>query len=126
MLVAGYGFISLALDLDVIPEPDAGPLVGVAMHAASLLVMFFAILGGLAPDAKHGIPVARALVGASLIYLLMPLLGGLSYAMVRGELLALAQFTLRHLASPFVGCATLAALAFLLALPLIRTFTTPR
>ena len=120
VLVASYGFIALILDQDVVPQRDAGPLVGVAMHVAALLAVFAAILGGLAPDARAGVPVARAIVTAVAVHLAAPVAGGIMYAIVTAQPVALLVFAGSHLVSPFILCASIVALLFVLALPIMR------
>ena len=120
VLVATYGIISVLADRDVVSEPDAGPLVGIAMTGTALVIMFFAMLGGLRPDRARGIPVARALVTGLGVYLLSTLAGALMYAIVTGRLPAFIVFLGNYLLSPFVISSGVIATLFILLLPVFR------
>lgn len=120
VLVAVFGLVSLALDRDVIGEPDAGPLVGSAMAAVALTVVFLSVLFGLKPHAGiRRMPVGRAVTTGLLGYLLSPLAGAVVYALGQPQLASGIPFYLRYLLSPFVALAALIALVTVLLLPWI-------
>lgn len=120
ILLALDGILSLLVDLDVIAEPDAGPLVGPIMAVVALAIVFVSVLGGLRPtSARPAIPVARAIVTAVLVYLLGPLAGAVVYTAGQEQLLTGLLFFARYLASPFVIASAVLALVPILLLPLI-------
>ncbi|MBX3117178.1 MAG: hypothetical protein KF808_07535 [Cryobacterium sp.] len=118
LLVAVDGVLSLVLDLDVVTETDAGPLIGPLMAVVALAVVFFAILIAMRPAArKANLSVAAALVGAILVYLLGPISGAVLYFIAREQLAAGALFLAKYLSSPFVLASAALAFVVILVLP---------
>lgn len=127
IIVMVHGFVSWGLDRDIVPEKDANVLVVIAMASASVLVIFFAILGGLTPERQGKASVARALLAALAVYVLTPAAGALAYVLVTGRLFAFMVFFGNHLLSPFVLASALVTLVFVLLLPLLsRVRSAPR
>lgn len=119
VIVMVHGFVSWGLDRDLVPEKDANVLVVIAMAGASVLVIFFALLGGLTPEKQGQASVARALLAAIAVYVLTPAAGALAYVVVTGRLFAFVTFFGSHLLSPFVLASALVTLACVLLLPLL-------
>lgn len=120
LLVASFGIISLVADRDVIPEPDAGPFVGIGYTGPALLVVFLAVLGGLSPSATRGVPLARAIVTGLVVFVASPVVAAAVYVVVTAQLGAFLVFTGGHLLSPFTVAAALIAFLIVLAIPGIR------
>ncbi len=118
LLVAVDGVLSLVLDLDVVSEPDAGPLIGPLMAVVALAVVFFAILIAMRPTGKRAnLPVAAAIVGAIFVYLLGPISGAVLYFIAREQLASGALFLAKYLTSPFVLASVALAFVVILVLP---------
>lgn len=127
LIVMVHGFISWGLDRDIVPEDDANVLVIIAMAAASVLVIFFAVLGGLTPERVGTASVTRALLAAVAVHVLTPAAGALAYIIVTARLFAFADFFGSHLLSPFVLATSLVTLVCTLLLPLVgRIHSAPR
>lgn len=103
-VVALWGLLSLALDLDPVDYRDAGPLLGPAMVAVATVVTWASLW-----RIPRTTAWSRALAAAALSFVAMLLVGAAGYAFTRGDaawlLLAAGHFAL----SPFVPSA--AALA---------------
>ncbi len=117
-VVAVSGFLSLALDRDVIDYPDAGPLLGVVMVAAAGVVTWL----GCSRATHRDSPWPTALLTALFSFVAIALVGAIGYVLIRGSLswmlLAGAHFAL----SPFTAAAAiLAGLAVLAAWALARS-----
>lgn len=127
VIVMVHGFLSWGLDRDVIPESDANAIVVIAMAGASVLVIFFAILGGLTPERAGHASVARALLAGLAVYVLTPASGAIGYAIATGRAFAFVVFFGSHLLSPFVLATSLVTLVCILLLPLVgRIHSAPR
>ncbi|NYF09629.1 hypothetical protein HDC94_000785 [Leifsonia sp. AK011] len=104
-VVAASGFLSLALDRDVIDYPDAGPLLGVVMVAAAGVVNWL----GCSRSTRRANPWPGAFVTALFALVAISLVGAVGYALIRGSLswmlLASAHFAL----SPFTAAAAILA-----------------
>ena len=106
-VIALWGFVSLALDVDAIAQTDAGPLLGPAMVLAACLITFAALLR--VSDRKS--PTWPALVAAASVYIGMLLVGSVGYTLVTADLTWFVLFIGAYAISPFViGAALLAAL----------------
>jgi Family of unknown function (DUF6121) len=115
-VVAAFGVISLALNIDVIDEPDAGPLVGPIMAAVSTLALFgFLNASGrsLPPDRQRIAPGGAVLIGLA-IYVIFIVSGGSAYTIGTGQVLLFLTFTF-HMAGSWFSIAT-GILAFLVTL----------
>ena len=117
-LVAASGFLSLALDRDVIDYPDAGPLLGVVMVVASGVVVWL----GCSRATHRERPWSIALLTALSSFAALVLVGAVGYGLIRASLgwvvLAAAHFAL----SPFtIAAAILSGLAVLAAWALARS-----
>ena len=106
-VIALWGFVSLALDVDAIAQTDAGPLLGPAMVLAACLITFATLLR--VSDRKS--PTWPALVAAASVYIGMLLVGSVGYTLVTADLTWFVLFIGAYAISPFViGAALLAAL----------------
>lgn len=127
IIVMVHGFLSWGLDRDIVPEPGANVLVTAAMAAASALVIFFAVLGGLTPERAGTASVARALLAGVAVQVFTPAAGALAYVIVTGRPFAFATFFGNHMLSPFVLASSLVMLVCILLLPLAgRIRSAPR
>jgi hypothetical protein len=97
-LIATWGFTSLVLDADVIGEPDAGPLLGPAMAAGSILTTW-AWLTRLRGDAGSWM---IAVLAAASSWFVMLAVGSIGYAVTRGEVAWILLFAGRYAPSPFL------------------------
>ena len=98
LVIAAWGFTSLALDAEVMQYSDAGPLLGPAMTVAATLVV-----GGWVTRAGRAGGVWVSAVGAAAsVWFSMLLVGALGYAITRGSLAWLLLFAGGYATSPFV------------------------
>ena len=102
-VIAAFGVLSLTLDLDVISEADAGPLVG------PLMVVGGAVILGAVLARQSSSLLGGAITAAVAVYLGMLAVGGIAYALASGRPAQLLLFPFDQIAGPFV--VTAAALA---------------
>ena len=114
LIVAVDGLLSLVTDRDVIVEPDAGPLVAVAM-VATVSALVFVLCFRRAP----ALVVWRVVVAALGTVILAPLAGALVYAVVRFELAATVVFFGRYVLDQFVIATAIVAGSVVLAHALV-------
>lgn len=110
LIVGVDGVLSLLTDRDVIVEPDAGPLVPVAMTGMCCALVF-----ALAYRRRPRPPAGRALAAALGSLVLAPLAGGLAFALARGELASALVFFAGHVLDRFVIAAAVIAGVVVLA-----------
>ena len=116
LIVAAFGLISLATNLDVINEPDAGPLVGPSMATAAVLLLLIMLLtlGLNTPPNKQRIAVGFAFATGIAAYGIFIAAGAALHAAGDGQPFHVLTFGASMLFSPFVlACGVL---AFLVAL----------
>jgi len=103
LLVAALGLISLATNTEVIPEADAGPLVGPSMAGAAVILVFvmLLILGVGGPAARERVAVGWAFLTGLGAFLIFILIGAVLYAMGTGVFVQLLIFTAAQLPSPY-------------------------
>lgn len=105
-VIALWGFVSLALDVDAIAQTDAGPLLGPAVVITACLITFAALLR----VRQRKSPTVPALVAAASVYIGMLLVGAVGYTLVTADLSWFVLFIGAYAISPFViGAALLAA-----------------
>ena len=97
LVIAAWGFTSLALDAEVMQYSDAGPLLGPAMAVAATLVV-----GGWVRAGRAGGVWISAVGAAASVWFAMLLVGALGYAITRGSLAWLLLFAGGYATSPFV------------------------
>lgn len=105
-VIALWGFVSLALDVDAIAQKDAGPLLGPAIVLTACLVTFAALLR----VRDRATPTGPALLAAASVYIGMLLVGAVGYTLITADLSWFVLFVGAYAVSPFVvGAALLAA-----------------
>jgi hypothetical protein len=116
LVVAGFGMVSLATNLDVIADDAVGPLVGPTMTAmAILLVLVLQIVHGIStPPDKQRVAVGFAVGVGVAAYGLFLLTGAVLVAAGDGDIFGGVVFAGSLLASPFA--LTLGVLAAVVAL----------
>jgi len=97
-LIATWGFTSLVIDVDVIAENDAGPLLGPAMAAGAILATWGWLVRLRRADGPWGI----AVLAAASSWFAMLAIGSIGYAVTRGEPTWLLLFAGAHASSPFL------------------------
>ena len=116
-VIALWGFVSLALDVDAIAQTDAGPLLGPAIVLTACLITFAALLR----VRQRSSPTGPALVAAASVYIGMLLVGAVGYTLVTADLSWFVLFIGAYATSPFViGAALLAAVDVLVVWVLTR------
>lgn len=103
LVVAGWGFTSLLLNRDVIPDPGWGPLVAPLAVAASAVVTAGATRRALVA----GRPVAPAIASAAIALLAMLAVVALGVTISTGDAAWLLLAPAAALAAPFVPLAAL-------------------
>ena len=107
-VIALWGFLSLALNVDAVAQRDAGPLLGPAMVLAASLVTLAALLR----VRNRRSPTVAALVAATSVYVVILAVGAVGYAIIRADVSWLVLFVGAYALSPFVlGAAALSGLA---------------
>jgi len=113
LVVCIFGFVALLGGDDVIPERDAGVLLGPLMVVSSTLVF----AGGLVRTAREAdrdrrIPVLPVVAWGAAAWLAYGLVGAVVYLLGGADVFASLAFALRHLVDPF-GIAVLGVSALL-------------
>lgn len=113
LVVCVFGFVALLGGDDVIPERDAGVLLGPLMVLSSTLVF----AGGLIRTAREAdrhrrIPVLPVVGWGTLAWLAYGLVGAVVYLLGGADVFASVAFGVRHLVDPF-GIAVLGISALL-------------
>lgn len=103
LIVAGFGLISLATDLEVITAPDAGPLVGPSMAGAAVVLVFIMLLtlGVNTPPERQRAAVAFAFVTGIAAFGIFIAVGALLYAVGNKQPFDVITFSGAMLPSPF-------------------------
>lgn len=114
LIIAVDGVLSLVTDRDVIVEPDAGPLVAIAM-AVTVCALVFGLCLRRVPTAIAW----RVVVAALGAVVLAPLAGSVVYALVRSEPAAAIVFFGRYVLDQFVIVTALIAASVVLAHALV-------
>lgn len=102
-VIALWGFVSLALNVDAVAQSDAGPLLGPAMVLGACAVTFFALLR---VRRRHS-PTVPGLTAVASVYVVVLLIGAVGYAIVRADVAWLLLFVGSYALSPFVLGASL-------------------
>lgn len=103
LIVACFGVISLAMNMDVIRDPDAGSLVGPVMTVVAVVVVFvlMLLLGVRTPPERQRIVVGYALGTGFAALAAFLLTGALLHGRGEGVLANLLSFPLELLVAPF-------------------------
>jgi len=112
LVVAAFGILSLVLDLEVIPQSDAGPLLGPVMVLVAGAVLGLLIVRIVRTGQPAGLSFVAA---AAAVFLTLLFSGGILYSFVRAEPVWLIVFPLSEAISPFIVVASLLAGAAALA-----------
>jgi hypothetical protein len=113
LIVCLFGFVALFGGDDVIPERDAGVLLGPVMVVASTLVFAAGLIRTTREaDRERRIPVAAVLGWGAAAWLAYGILGGAVYLLGGADAFAALAFAGRHLVDPF-GFAVLGVSALL-------------
>ncbi|MCX7523194.1 DUF6121 family protein [Microbacterium sp. STN6] len=124
LVIAAFGFISLAANVDVIGERDAGVVVGPVMVATSAVVVLVSLIsiGVRIPPERQRISIGGS-VGVGIAALIGYVgIGSAVYAAGRGDPIAFVLFAARNLISPFaLGAAALAAIVAFLYMLVLAT-----
>ena len=106
-VIALWGFLSLALDVDAIAQRDAGPLLGPAMVLGAGVVTLVALLR----VRRQKSPTVAGLSAAASVYIVVLVIGAVGYAAIRADVSWLVLFVGSYALSPFVlGAAVLSGL----------------
>lgn len=118
LIVAAFGFLSLLLDLDVVPEADAGPTFGSVLITLAGLVLF-----GLQRRWLRRRPSrSSAFVFAAIaVYAVQLVAGAIGYTLITADLDELVAYPIRHAISPFALAAALLAGAVAAAVLALRS-----
>ncbi|AZZ50723.1 MULTISPECIES: DUF6121 family protein [Rathayibacter] len=100
LVVCAFGVLSLLLDQDVVPERDAGPILGPVVVAVCVLAVLVSMI---TLAARPGVSrlVGPSLLTAVVVYALFLLVGGAIYGLGLGEPGAILRFVVDHAATPF-------------------------
>lgn len=103
LVVAALGLISLATNLDVIIEPDAGPLVGPSMAGAAVVLVFIMMLtlGISTRPERQRVAVGFAFAAGIAAIGIFIAVGALLYAAGDGQPFHVLTFSASMLLSPF-------------------------
>lgn len=98
LVIAAWGVTSLVLDRDVMPYPDAGPLLGPAMALGAIAATY----GWVVRVRKRGGVVVCAVGAAASAWLVMIAVGAIGYSLTKGVLAWLLLFARHYAGSAFV------------------------
>jgi len=106
LVIAGFGFLSLLLDADVVPESDAGPVFGTLVIVVAGAILFMLLrrwLRTMPSGAAVFLTAAVAVWGTQLV------IGTVGYTLISARLAELLAYPIRHAISPFTLMAALVA-----------------
>ncbi len=105
LVVAAFGMISLATNLDVISQTDAGPLVGPSMAAAAVGLVFVLMLtlGLRDRPNRQRVAVGYSLGTGAAAFAVFIVVGAILYPLTSGQAFDAFTFTETTLARPFAG-----------------------
>ncbi|WP_370551661.1 DUF6121 family protein [Clavibacter sp. VKM Ac-2873] len=102
LVVCVFGFVALLGGDDVIPERDAGVLLGPVMVVSATLVFAVGLVRTTrAADRERRIPVLPVLAWGASAWLAYGILGGVLYLLGGADVFATLAFAVRHLVDPF-------------------------
>jgi hypothetical protein len=133
LVVCAFGFVSLFTDTDVVPQADAGPLVGPLATGSAVVTVLLYLLGigrryerdlHEAMAASIGdpvrLPLGRAILIGIVSFVVYVLVGALSYSIVTAEVFSVVLFAAGSALSGFAAAvgvlAALVAVAYMLVL----------
>lgn len=106
LVVAAFGFLSLLLDVEVIADAAAGPLLAPAMILAAGVVLALLLIR--VQTAGQG-PGPNFVGASAATWIVLLLVGGVGYTLVAADPAQLLFFPLRYCLSPFIVAAALLA-----------------
>ncbi len=117
LIVAAFGVISLATNIDVITERNAGPLIGPSMAGASVLLVFIMmlILGVNTPPERQRVAVGYAMATGIAAFGIFVVVGALLFAAGEGQPFHVITFSAGMLLSPFAVATGILAFVVVLA-----------
>ncbi|QHC67537.1 DUF6121 family protein [Rathayibacter oskolensis] len=110
LVVCAFGVSSLLLDADVVPERDAGPLLGPVSVAVCVLAVLLAMIT-LAARPRVTRVLGPSLLTGVVAYALFLLTGGALYGLGTGDPAAILGYVLDHAATVFALAAGVLAAA---------------
>jgi hypothetical protein len=110
LVVCAFGVLSLLLDEDVVPERDAGPLLGPVSVTGCVVAVLVAMITLAARPSVQRVLGPSLLTGA-VVYLLFLLTGGALYGLGRQEPGAILGWALDHAPTVFAIAAGVLAAA---------------
>jgi len=114
LVVCAFGFISLFADLDVVTDPDAGPLTGPLMVVVATIVVVWAIVRE-TRRVPLRVSIGTAAVAGLLAWFAYGASGGVFDAVATGDLANGAVFAATTLLAPFAVTAGVLAVIIVLA-----------
>jgi len=111
LVIAALGFLSLALDADVVPESDAGPALGAVLLLLAGAALFLLLRRWMR---TRPAPTTAFLVAAVVVYAIHLTAGTIGYTLISARLGELVAYPIRHAISPFL--LAVAALAGVVAI----------
>lgn len=100
LVVCAFGVLSLLLDEDVVPERDAGPLLGPVSVGVCVLAVLIALITLAARPAVTRV-VGPSIVTGVAVYLLFLLVGGAIYGLGRQDAGEILGYALDHAPTVF-------------------------
>ncbi|MFD1714756.1 DUF6121 family protein [Amnibacterium flavum] len=105
-VVAAFGILSLALDLDVVPQAEAGPLLGPVMVVAAAVVLFLLLVRVIGTRQPPGVSFVGLAAG---VYITFLIVGAVTFVAVTANPAQLLFFPINFGLSPFVIAAAVLA-----------------
>lgn len=110
LVVCAFGVLSLLLDQDVVPERDAGPILGPVSVAVCVVAVLIAMITLAARPAVHRV-IGPSLLTGVVVYLLFLLTGGALYGLGKQEPSEILGWMLHHAPTAFALAAGVLAAA---------------
>ncbi|WP_411722333.1 DUF6121 family protein [Mycetocola sp.] len=105
LVVCAFGFVSLLTDTDVVPQADAGPLVGPIATGSAVGTVLLYLLGigrryernlheaiSLSIGDPVRLPLGRSVLIGIVSYVVYVLVGGFAYSVVTAEIFSIVLF----------------------------------
>lgn len=118
LVVCAFGVLSLLLDQDVVPERDAGPILGPVSVAVCVVAVLIAMITLAARPAVHRV-VGPSLLTGFVVYLLFLLTGGALYGLGKQEPSEILGWVLHHASTVFALATGVLAVAVQIAFLLL-------
>lgn len=125
LVVCAFGFISLLADLDVVTDPDAGPLTGPLMVVVATIVVLWGIIRETRRTPLR-VSVGSAVLAGLLAWLAYGVSGGVFDAIASRDGADAAAFAVTTLTGPFSVTVGVLALVIVFAAAAVATSSTGR